>query len=166
VDVLHGTKVVQSARPFTASDLNRRVRILWQGAEYRGRGRETIWKGKLTIGGNQITRFEPVNFLNPERKVEETGPHRELIWTSVTTGNLAGIDLWLDHAQSGSLRIDTNIVSGEVDLAKLANEAIVFEAGGLNRKLSVYRLPDADWGRRLTLQHSVMGIKPGRVLSI
>ena len=36
-------------RPYAAADLGRRVRVLWQGAEYRGRGRETHWQGKLTI---------------------------------------------------------------------------------------------------------------------
>src|SRR5262249_13070676 len=40
LDVLHGRDVVQTARPFAAGDLGRRVRLLWQGAEYRGRGRE------------------------------------------------------------------------------------------------------------------------------
>ena len=46
VDVLHGTEVVHSVRPFSGGDLGRRVRVLWQGAEYRGRGRETIWTGQ------------------------------------------------------------------------------------------------------------------------
>jgi hypothetical protein len=153
VDVLHGTQVVQSARPFGASDLGRRVRILWQGAEYRGRGRETVWQGKLAITGNRIARFAPVNFLNPERKVQEVTPGDSLAWTSVTTGNLAGIDLWLDDAQTGVLRVETNIVSGEVDLAQLADGKIDFDGGGLGRKLSVYRLPETDWSRRLTLEH-------------
>src|SRR5262249_43047954 len=71
VEVLHGKDVVKTVRPFGASDLGRRVRVLWQGAEYRGRGRETLWKGKLTIDGNRIGRFAPVNFLNPERKVKK-----------------------------------------------------------------------------------------------
>ena len=44
-------QVVHSVRPFGAGDLGRRVRVLWQGAEYRGRGRETIWQGKLTRHG-------------------------------------------------------------------------------------------------------------------
>ena len=35
LDVLHGANVVQTARPFTAADLGRRVRVTWQGAEYR-----------------------------------------------------------------------------------------------------------------------------------
>jgi hypothetical protein len=76
VDVLHGTHVVQSERPFTASDLGRRVRLLWQGAEYRGRARETIWQGKLEVIGNWVDHFAAVNFLNPERRVgDHPGRH-------------------------------------------------------------------------------------------
>ena len=155
VDVLHGTHVVQSERPFTASDLGRRVRLLWQGAEYRGRGRETIWQGKLEVIGNWVDHFAAVNFLNPERRVQEITPGVTFAWTSVTTGNLAGIDLWLKEIRTGKLRIETNIVSGEVDLGQLNEATIVFDGGGLGRKLSVYRLPERDWSRRLTFEHRV-----------
>jgi hypothetical protein len=155
VDVLHGTQVVHSVRPFGAADLGRRVRVLWQGAEYRGRGRETLWQGKLTVSGNRIVRHAAVNFLNPERKVQETAPGAALAWTSVTTGNLAGLDLWLDEARSGTLKIETSIVSGEIDLAKLTDNIVAFDGGGLGRKLSVYRLPENDWSRRVTLDHAV-----------
>jgi hypothetical protein len=155
IDVLHGPRVVQSARPYSSADLGRRVRVRWQGAEYRGRGRETIWQGKLSLTGNRIARFAPVNFLNPERRVEEVDPGAVLAWTSVTTGNLAGIDLWLADARAGALRIETNVVSGEVELARLADDTIAFDGGGLGRELSVYRLPEADWSRRLTLEHHV-----------
>jgi hypothetical protein len=153
IDVLHGTSVVQSERPFKPADLGRRVRILWQGAEYRGRGRETIWQGKLVVSGNKIVRFAPVNFLNPERKLKEFVAGTELGWTSVTTGNLAGIDVWLRDANAGSLRIETNIVSGEVKLGELTDGEVAFDGGGLGRKLSVYRLPEEEWSRRLTLTH-------------
>jgi len=153
VDVLHGKQVVQVARPFSAADLGRRVRVLWQGAEYRGRGRETVWQGKLAVEGNRIARFAPVNFLNPERRVEDIVPGLALAWTSVTTGNLAGIDLWLDEARSGVLRVETNVVSGEVDLRGLTDNTVAFDGGGLSRKLSIYRLPETDWSRRLTLAH-------------
>jgi hypothetical protein len=156
VDVLHGTKVVHSVRPFGVGDLGRRVRVLWQGAEYRGRGRDTIWQGKLTIAGNRIVRFAAVNFLNPERKIAETTPGMALSWSSVTTGNLAGVDLWLDEATSGTIKIETNVVSGEIDLATLADNVVAYDGGGLGRRLSVYRLPEADWSRRVTLEHSVM----------
>jgi hypothetical protein len=104
VDVLHGTALVHSVRPFSGADLGRRVRVLWQGAEYRGRGRETIWKGTLTVTGNRIVRFAAVNFLNPERKISETDPGITLAWNSVTTGNLAGVDLWLDKESTAGRR--------------------------------------------------------------
>jgi hypothetical protein len=155
VDILHGTQVVQSVRPFAAGDLGRRVRVLWQGAEYRGRGRETHWQGQLTLTGNCIARFEPVNFLNPERQVREVRAGSSLAWSSVTTGNLAGIDIWLEDAQRGVLELDTKIVSGRLDLATLAAETIAFDGGGLDRRLSVYRLPETDWSRRLVCEHTV-----------
>ncbi|HEX6611618.1 MAG TPA: DUF3604 domain-containing protein, partial [Hyphomicrobiaceae bacterium] len=122
---------------------------------YRGRGRETLWQGRLTVSGNRIMRFAPVNFLNPERQVRETSAGTALAWSSVTTGNLAGIDLWLDDARSGILDIETNVVSGRVDLAALRDDTVAFDGGGLGRRLSVYRLPETDWSRRFTCEHTV-----------
>ena len=155
VDVLHGTSVAETFRPYGAPELGRRVRVLWQGAEYRGRGRETLWVGNLAITGNRIARFAPVNFLNPERTVQETAAGAALAWNSVTTGNLAGIDLWLDEAHQGILSIETNVVSGTVDLAALADDTIALDGGGLGRQLSVYRLPESNWSRRVALDHMV-----------
>jgi Protein of unknown function (DUF3604) len=155
VDVFEGKRLVKTARPFAAGDLGRRVRVLWQGAEYRGRGRETMWKGALKVEGNRIVKFATVNFLNPERKVIENVPGTELEWTSVTTGNLAGIDLWLEHADCGRLAVGTNIVSVSVDLAALRDEVIAADGGGLGRQLSIYRLPEEDWSRRAAIEHNV-----------
>jgi hypothetical protein len=124
-------------------------------AEHRDRNPETMWQGKLTLKGNRVARFAPVNFLNPERKVVETNPGTALAWTSVTTGNLAGIDIWLEEARRGTLTLETNIVGGEVDLAALADGAVAFDGGGLGRRISVYRLPEQDWSRHLALEHVV-----------
>ncbi len=51
------------------------------------------------------------------------------------------------------LRVETNVVSGEVSLDRLADQPIAFDGGGLGRKLSAYRLPETDWSHRLTLEH-------------
>ena len=156
VDVLHGTQVVKTVRPYAASDLGRRVRVLWQGAEYRGRGRETIWHGTLTLKANRFAQFAQVNFLNPERQARETAPGISLNWDSVTTGNLAGLDLWLDEAASGTLDIKTNVVSGVVDLSALSDNVVTFDGGGLGRQIMVYRLPEYDWSRHVLLEHMVV----------
>ena len=155
VDVLYGRQVVRTVRRYGAADLGRRARVLWEGAEYRGRGRETFWDGRLTVTGNRFARFASVNFLNPERKVRETATGTALEWSSVTTGNLAGIDLWLEHPHAGSLRVNTNVVSGEIDLAALGDDTVSFDGGGLGRRLSIYRLPETDWSTRVAFQHVV-----------
>jgi hypothetical protein len=49
-----------------------------------------------------------------------------LTWTSVTTGNLAGIDIWLDEARRGMLKLDTNVV-----LTTLADGTVAFDGSGL-----------------------------------
>ena len=90
-----------------------------------------------------------------ERTVHETAAGTALAWTSVTTGNLAGIDLWLDEAHRGRLGIETNVVSGSVDLAALADDTVALDGGGLGRQLSVYRLPESSWSRRVALDHAV-----------
>jgi hypothetical protein len=114
-----------------------------------------MWQGKLTLTGNRIGRFAPVNFLNPERKVQETTPGTALAWNSVTTGNIAGIDIWLDEPGRGTLVLETNVVSGKVNLTTLADDTVTFDGGGLGRRISVYRLPEQDWSRRLAVEHTV-----------
>ena len=105
--------------------------------------------------GNRIVRFAAVNFLNPERKISETAPGATLAWSSVTTGNLAGVDLWLDEGSTGSLKIETKVVSSVTDLSMLADNVVAYDGGGLGRRLSIYRLPEQDWNRRVTLEHWV-----------
>ena len=153
IDVFHGPRLVETHRAYGAADLGRRVRILWSGAEYRGRGRETAWKGKLALAGARFERFQPVNFLNPERPCRETAPGTAIAWESVTTGNMAGIDLWLEGPPAGTLAIETNVVSGTIDLATLGERETVLDGGGLQRRIRVWRLPDAGAHRRMSFQH-------------
>jgi hypothetical protein len=107
------------------------------------------------LAGNRFARFEAVNFLNPERKVREVTAAVMLAFDSVTTGNLAGVDLWLEEERSGTLHIDTNVVSGEVDLRSLGDQTVNFDGGGLGRSIRVYRLPEQDWSRHIKLGHRV-----------
>jgi Protein of unknown function (DUF3604) len=132
IDVFHGTDLVATSRKTDGLERSRRVRIMWHGALYRGRGREVLWKGRLSVSGNSIKRFEAVNFLNPERKIEILESGKVLAWQSVTTGNMAAIDLWLDDAATGRIEIETNVVSTTLDLASLGADAVRVD-GGLYR---------------------------------
>ena len=76
VDVLHGNEVVHSVRPFGAADLGRRVRVLWQGAEYRGRGRETHLAGQADGRGQPHRAVCAGEFPQPRAEVPRPRPVR------------------------------------------------------------------------------------------
>jgi hypothetical protein len=155
IDVFHGPVLARTMRPYAAADLGRRIRVMWQGAEYRGRGREVIWEGTLSLSGGRILRAEPVNFLNPELPLQVVVPGERLGWRSVTTGNMAGIDLWLEDGSDAEIAIATTIVEARVRVADIGFEDTVVDAGGLGRQLRLFRLPDRLDSRRLAFTHDV-----------
>jgi hypothetical protein len=127
------------------------VRLVYEGAEYRGRARTTTWDGSLEIVGNRILRTAVVNNWNLDRGIQRQDA-RSLAWKAVTTGNYGAIDLWLEQPRTGRLSFKTAPVSGEVAVADLGVEPRVFAAGGLERAVKLQRLPEAMSERRLVLR--------------
>ena len=154
IDLRCGPRTLETIRPYGAADLGARVRVIWEGAEYRGRGRMTTWDGSLDVVGNEIVRFEPINFWHLDKRLERSGGHR-LQWESVTTGNFAGADLMLASATAGELRIDTPHVKTTLALAEIGLDDTVLEAGGLARQVRVYRLPDVNAHRSMAFERAV-----------
>ena len=72
----------------------------------------------------------------------------------MTTGNYGAIDLWLEKGE-GTLRFKTAPVSGEVAIDEIEIEPRIFDAGGLDRKISLQRLPDAMTETRLSLRRKI-----------
>jgi hypothetical protein len=119
-----------------------------------------IWDGEARLTGNRIERAAAVNFLNPERVLEANGDGR-LHWTSVTTGNMAGMDLWLDVPGTGELAIATKPVTATLKLAEIGPEDTAIEAGGLGRRLRAFRLPEDNPHRALSFDLDIAP-EPGR----
>lgn len=154
VDLRCGPRTLETIRPYGTADLGRRVRVIWEGAEYRGRGRMTTWDGGLGITGNAIEAASPINFWHLEKSLERT-PEGGLRWQSVTTGNFAGADLALADAAAGELRIDTPHVQASLAVASLGLEDTVLDAGGLGRAVRAFRLPDAPLAASLAFEREV-----------
>ena len=57
--------------PSIESGLGDRIRVLWSGAEYRGRGRTTYWKGRVRFPGTRIREMRKINIWNHERTVAQ-----------------------------------------------------------------------------------------------
>lgn len=147
VDIFNGLKLVKTLRPYTDNDLGARIRVIWEGAEYRGRFREVIWDGSAAFSGNSIKKALPVNFLNRDKTLEQTSA-TTLEWKSLTTGNFSGFDAWLEKGTEGSLSIKTPLVSCELPIAGLDSEGTYYDASGeLQRGLHIFRLPEENTHR-------------------
>ncbi len=154
IEIRNGLEVLETWRPFDAPSLGRRIRVIWEGSEYRGRGRQTVWDGGCTLVGNRFERIAPINLWNLDKKLEQKGPG-ELAWSALTTGGYGGFDAWLADPQSGSLNIDTALIKCEIKVADIGREDLVFDAGGIKRRMRVFRLPDDNPHRSLKLERRI-----------
>jgi len=154
IEIRNALSTLETYRPYGEADLGRRIRVIWEGSEYRGRGRETIWDGSATLTGNAFERLDPINRYNLDKRFEQTDPGR-VAWAALTTGGFGGFDAWLADPWAGSLRIETALVKTEIPVAEIGLEDLAFEAGGIARRIRVFRLPDENPHRRVTLERRI-----------
>ncbi len=138
VDVLDGAETVRTLRPY-APDPSGRLRVIWQGAEYRGRGRTTHWRGTINFNKARICNMQKINAWNLERTFDVEND-QTIVFDAVTTGNFGGCDIWLSNNE-GRVLVETDLVSGVRDLAEIDAGETVLDAGGLDRKIRLFRLP-------------------------
>ncbi len=154
LDFFDGLDLLETVRPYTAADLGARVRLVYEGAEYRGRARTTTWDGTLEISGNRINGTQVINHWNLDRGIQRKD-ETSLEWKAVTTGNYGAIDLWLAEGLDGALSFRTAPVSGKCAIGELGVEPRVFEAGGLDRAIRLQRLPTVMRELRLSLRRTI-----------
>jgi len=160
LEIRNGVEVLETWRPYDEAALGSRIRVIWEGSEYRGRGRHTIWDGSGTLEGNRFERISRINLWNLDKKLIQTGPG-SLAWTALTTGGFGGFDAWLADPKAGVLRIDTPLVKCELKIVDIGIDDRTFEAGGIGRRIRVFRLPDENPYRRLKLSRRIRLEKTG-----
>jgi hypothetical protein len=154
IDVFNGQTIIDTKRPFSITDEDRRIMIMWEGAEYRGRGRQTVWDGSAHLNNNQFENAYPINFWNPERPLSSE-KSTTVSWKSITTGGVAGIVTTLRHSQQGEMAIHTPLVSETISISDIDAEGIFYDAGGLGRMLHVHRLPTINSAYRMEFEIDV-----------
>ena len=148
IEVRNGKDVLRTLRPYTVDDLGGRVRVLWGGAEYRGRGRTTYWKGRARFQGTTIQRMNKINIWNHEKLVDQQGSDT-VQFDTITTGNYAGFDVWLDSVADSRIDLTTNHGGLATALDDIGIDDLVMEAGGLERRIKLFRLPDENPHREM-----------------
>ncbi len=150
IEIRNGLETLEVWRPYAEEELGRRIRVIWEGSEYRGRGRQTVWDGGCTLSFNRFERIAPINLWNLDKKIEQTGPGA-LSWTALSTGGFGGFDAWLADPQAGTLTIDTALVKCEIAIADIGRDDLVFDAGGIRRRIRLFRLADENPHRGLRI---------------
>lgn len=138
----NGVDAVAEVRGYRADELGRRIRVLFEGAEYRGRGRETFWQGTARFVGNRFVRAQAINHFNADKQLKLASDGAALDFDTVTTGNFSGFDVWLEDRDAGAIDIASNIVCRRIAMRDVGFDETVVDLGGLGRRLRVFRLPD------------------------
>lgn len=159
IDLFTASQIAATFRSYDRDDLGNRLRILCNGAEYRGRGRQTLWTGAVTFSDAAAESIAPINWWNPERPLLRENPGT-ILFEAVTTGNFCGFDVALDRLE-GTVHVASNKVEGTIDLADLGIEPQILDAGGLERAISVQRLPDRLEATEMTVSYRVRLLDDG-----
>ena len=141
IDIRNGLDTLEVYRPYSEADLGRRIRVIWEGSEYRGRGRETIWDGHAKVTDNAFESLTAINRFNIDRRFEQTAPGR-VEWSALTTGGFGGFEAMLQDSSSGKLEIDTALIQQSIEIESIGRDELVYEKGGIERRIRVFRLPD------------------------
>lgn len=141
LEIFNGLERIETIRPYGQDELGNRVRVVWEGAEYRGRFRQVIWDGHATVSENRITDARPINFFNRDKTLDRVGDDR-LEWKALTTGNIGGFDMWLADPWGGTLKLETPLIKAGVPLEEIGLEDEVLDASDiLPRFVKIFRLP-------------------------
>ncbi|MAG95366.1 MAG: DUF3604 domain-containing protein [Alphaproteobacteria bacterium] len=151
IEVFNGLDLIETFRPYGPDDLGARIRVMWEGAAYRGRFRQVIWDGRATFPGNRITATRPINFFNRDKTLRQEDGN--LVWQALTTGNRGGFDAWLAEPDSGMLVLETAPISFRLALDEVGLEDRVFALDGpLPRHIRVFRLPERNRHRTVAFE--------------
>ncbi len=160
VDVRNGSRTIGQVRPYTAADLGRRIKVVWRGAEVRGRARQTDWSGALLVESNGIRRVQPVQFWNPHQMPRLIDEH-QVAWESSTSGGLAGCILELEDRDNGTITIRTAQGECSWPIASIGLTPLTRQYGGVGKQLEIFRLPDAPAARHLSFEIPLDDLSPG-----
>jgi hypothetical protein len=155
LSLYRGREVIHEVRPAAFEKVagSRRIRVTWGGARMRGRGRRVTWDGTIHLEGAQIQEARPVGFDSPLDGIVEQQPDR-VVFRSRTTGDMDGLDLWLDRASQGRLSFESPAGCCRVDLETLDGPA-TSDLGGLEMRICVERYPEQMANQTLSLHRQI-----------
>jgi hypothetical protein len=141
IEIRRGMETVAHLKPYDTPALGRRLRIVFEGAAYRGRGRQVRWDGEARLTGATIERVQEFAIWSPRDGATAVSPNH-LTWRAVTSGNSSGVDIWFnqDSTEAGiEITTPQGIVHASLSEIGLTDQVFAFD--GLGLQLRLFRLP-------------------------
>jgi len=160
VDIYNGQNKIKTLRPYANKFSESRIKLIWGGAEVRGRDRKVNWDGELHLTSNSIQKITPINFWNPDQQPRILDA-RTVRWNSITTGGITGLILNVIDSNAGSLRFTSTQGNIELPIASINTEPHIYEFGGIKKHLQIYRLPDVLDSLSYNFQHQLSELEEG-----
>ncbi len=156
LQLFEGKNVIHTIRPMAFQNVkgSKRIRISWEGAHIRGRARRATWDGSITLEGTRILKAQTYAFDSPADGITESDSQK-LVFKSSTTGDIDGIDLFLEQSQDGALTFNSPLGTCTVKLAELDRQVQSFDFGGLGLKVTIQRYPETLSETQLFLKFTV-----------
>lgn len=151
-----GTTPAVTIQPNAFEDVSAssRIRVQWGGARMRGRGRRVVWDGQLTVSGAKIQQFEPFAFDSPADSIQKQD-QCTLSVRSRTTGDIDGVDLYLDQPQQAMVCFTSQAGKAIADATQLNRGPVRVDLGGMGMHIAIRRYPQHPMQRSLRLQQTV-----------
>jgi Protein of unknown function (DUF3604) len=160
VEIKNGSRVIYTKRLYKPAKLGSRIKIVWSGAEVKGYDREVDWSGNLQVIDNQISNITSVNFWNPDSQIHFINT-TQAEWESVTAGGSAGCIIDLENPYQGKLQIETAQGVVIYDLSRDGFLPQEYKFGGLEKKISIYRLPDELSATEIDFRYNIENLFEG-----
>jgi hypothetical protein len=143
IQLFHGKELLQEqyAPEFSEVKNSHRLRLAWKGSRIRGRGRRVTWDGEARLENCNLIHAQTWSFDSPSDEIIEQNTQK-IRFTSHTTGDSDGLDLWLEDASKGSIHFETAAGNWSIDLAQLDAKPQWKNFGGLDMEAWIERYPE------------------------
>jgi hypothetical protein len=131
-----------------------RIRIRWEGAEFRARKRNASWRGTAEFTQNQILSSRSFNFWNEDAPLRQESDNI-LSWDTITSGNFQGFDVELLHPFKGKLVFQSSQINFDLLLNKILIKDTIFDVGGVGKKVYIYRYSQSNPHTSFTFQTDI-----------
>ncbi|MBD3195773.1 MAG: DUF3604 domain-containing protein [Candidatus Lokiarchaeota archaeon] len=148
IELFNGMVLLETIKPFLINELGeiesvknyKKIRVLWEGAEFKARRRNVQWMGTAEFRGNIIQKVSSFNFWNLDNPLVKESPNK-VSWNTMTSGNFQGFDVILQDGMKGSFDFKSNQVEFTIPISEIGLEDKIIEIGGIDKKVRIFRIP-------------------------